>query len=240
LKPLVLALDTSHMKGSVCLTRGDDLLCEIVFDASDTHSATLMPAIETCLRTAKVSLGEVDRFAVVIGPGSFTGLRIGLATVKGFAAVRERPVSPVGSLELLAAALPYAGSSVMPLIDARRGEVYASLYDTEGGRPSAVLQPFASAVEDLAGKVGGACGGGVITCGTGSERYRAKLEEIFPAGILFCGPMWSMPRASLAPALTLERDPVLFSNLATLEPLYIRPPDARPPSSARLRDGGGR
>lgn len=240
MNPLVLALDTSHSKGSVCVTRGVDPLCEIVFDASDTHSATLMPAIDTCLRTAKVALREVDRFAVVIGPGSFTGLRIGLATVKGFAAVRERPVSPVGSLELLAAALPFSGFPVMPLIDARRGEVYASLYDTKCGRPSVLLEPFASSVEDLAGSVRGASRGGIITCGTGSERYRAVLEKIFPEGILFCGPRWSIPCASLAPPLAIGRDPVLFRDLASLEPLYIRPPDARPPSSAKLRGGGGR
>jgi tRNA threonylcarbamoyladenosine biosynthesis protein TsaB len=88
--PLILGFDTSHSKGSVAVARGDEILCEFLFDAADTHSATLMPAVDTALVAAKANVSDVDIYAVTIGPGSFTGLRIGLATVKALAAVRRR------------------------------------------------------------------------------------------------------------------------------------------------------
>jgi tRNA threonylcarbamoyladenosine biosynthesis protein TsaB len=240
MKQLVLALDASHMKGSVAVTRGSEPLCEILFDASDTHSATLMPAVDECLAAARAAINEIDMFVTVIGPGSFTGLRIGLATVKGFAAVAGRPVAAVGSLELLAAAVPFAGAPVLPLIDARRGEVYAAMYDTSGGLPAGILQPFASDPGSLGKRILEAgIDGPVIVCGTGSENYRAELEKALPAGTRYCGPRWSTPSASIAAALALEGEAVPFSGLSALEPLYIRPPDAKLPSSSKLRPGGG-
>lgn len=240
MKQLVLALDASHMKGSVAVTRGSEPLCEILFDASDTHSATLMPAVDECLAAARAVINEIDMFVTVIGPGSFTGLRIGLATAKGFAAVARRPVAAVGSLELLAAAVPFAGAPVLPLIDARRGEVYAAMYDTSGGLPAGILQPFASDPGSLGDRILEAgIDGPVIVCGTGSEKYRAELEKALPAGTRYCGPRWSTPSASIAAALALEGEAVPFSGLSALEPLYIRPPDAKLPSSSKLRPGGG-
>ncbi len=241
MKPLVLALDASHMKGSVAVTRGSEPLCEIIFDASDTHSATLMPAVDQCLASARAAIKEIDLFVTVIGPGSFTGLRIGLASVKGFAAVARRPVAAVCSLELLAAAVPFAGVPVLPLIDARRGEVYAAMYDTSGGLPVEILPPFASAPGSLAASIlETGIDGPVIVCGTGSEKYRAELEKGLPAGTRYCGPRWSTPSASIAAELALEGDAVSYDGLSALEPLYIRPPDAKLPSSAKLRPGGGR
>lgn len=241
MKPLVLALDASHMKGSVAVTRGSEPLCEIIFDASDTHSATLMPAVDECLAAAGAAIKEIDLFVTVIGPGSFTGLRIGLATVKGFAAVARRPVAAVGSLELLAAAVPFAGVPVLPLIDARRGEVYAAVYDTSGDFPVEILPPFASVPGSLGRRIlETGIDGPVIVCGTGSENYRDELEEALPAGTRYCGPRWSTPSASIAAALALEGDTVPYDGLSALEPLYIRPPDAKLPSSAKLLPGGDR
>jgi tRNA threonylcarbamoyladenosine biosynthesis protein TsaB len=235
-----LALDTSHMKGSVAVTRGTELLCEIVFDASDTHSATLMPAVDVCLRTAKQTLDRIERFAVVSGPGSFTGLRIGLATVKAFAAVRRRAVVPVTSLEVIAAAFPFASRPVLVLIDARRGEVYAGLYATGDGTPVELVPPFsaepAGAVERVLEASNGAP---LLLCGTGVERYRAILSSVSPRNSRFADPRWSIPAASLLAVLSQMRSPVRYEDLHMLEPLYIRPPDAKLPASLKLQPGGG-
>jgi tRNA threonylcarbamoyladenosine biosynthesis protein TsaB len=236
----LLAIDTSHMRGSVAVTRMEVPLCELLFDASDTHSATMMPAVDTCLEKARTRLADIDIFVTVIGPGSFTGLRIGLATVKGLAAVGGRPVVPIGSLEALAAALPFADRPVLPLIDARRGEVYAALFDTSSGYPAEIVSPFSSSPEGLTESIGDETGNKpVIVCGTGAERCRDELGKL-PQGASFCGPRWLTPSASIAAFLALDRDPVPFEALSSLEPLYIRPPDARPPSSARLRPGAAR
>jgi tRNA threonylcarbamoyladenosine biosynthesis protein TsaB len=93
-----------------------------------------MPAVDAVLRRAAVSLVEVDAFAVSIGPGSFTGLRVGLATVKGLAFGSACPLVPVSTLAALAAAVPQAEHPVVPLLDARRGEFYAAVY-APGGLP---------------------------------------------------------------------------------------------------------
>lgn len=241
MKPLVLALDASHMTGSVAVTRGSDPLHEIIFDASDTHSATLMPAVDECLAAAQAVIKDIDLFVTVIGPGSFTGLRIGLATVKGFAAVAGRPVAAVGSLELIAAAARSGSAFAVPLIDARRGEVYTAMYDISGDLPVEILPPFASAPGSLAARIMEAGPeGSLFVCGSGMNSYRAELEASFPAGTLFSTPEWVSPSAALAAALSLERDAVPYEELSALEPLYVRPPDAKVPSSARLRPGGGR
>jgi tRNA threonylcarbamoyladenosine biosynthesis protein TsaB len=238
---LVLALDASHVKGGVAVTRGAEPLCEILFDASDTHSATLMPAVEHCLKAARAEIRDIGLFVTVIGPGSFTGLRIGLATVKGFAAVGRRPVAAVGSLELLAAAAPYIDRLVVPMIDARRGEVYAAVYSTSGGRPEEIVSPFASSPGDVCRLLAERFGGhGAVVCGTGAERYLGEIESDLPGRIEVLGPRWSVPSSSLAAALALERDAVPYGQLSGLEPLYIRPPDAKLPSATRLRPGGGR
>lgn len=241
MNPLVLALDASHMTGSVAVSGGRELLHEIIFDASDTHSATLMPAVDECLAAAGVAIKDIDLFVTVIGPGSFTGLRIGLATVKGFAAVARRPVAAVGSLEMVAASAEETGASIVPLIDARRGEVYTAMYDISGGLPTEILPPFASAPGSLAARItGSGFNGRLFVCGSGLNSYRDELEASFPAGTLFGTREWTPPSAGLAAALALERDAVPYDRLSALEPLYVRPPDAKLPSSAKLRPGGGR
>ncbi len=238
---LMLALDTSHMKGSVAVTRGEEILCEILFDATDTHSATLMPAVDMCIRTAGKRLDDMDVFAVVTGPGSFTGLRIGLATVKAFAAVNRRPVVTAGSLEVLASAFPFLEAPVLPLLDARRGEVYAGLYDMKSGLPVELIGPRDVRPEDM-GRIleDGSSGGAVVICGSGMERYRDMLDRSLGGKCRFAGAAWSVPSAALLAMLARGRRPVPYEDLAALEPLYIRPPDARLPAGVKLREGGGR
>lgn len=237
-RPLVLGFDTSHRKGSVAIARGEEILCECLFDAADTHSATLMPAIDAALGMAKVGISDVEMFAVTIGPGSFTGLRIGLATVKAFAAVGRRPVVPATSLEVLAAAFPFSERSVFPVIDAHKGEVYGALYDTREGPPVETVHPFSARPEDIGGAIGER--GPLLLCGTGLDRYGDLLMHAAPPESIAAGTRWSIPSASLLALLALDREPVPYERLFSLEPYYIRPPDARLPSSSRLHEGGAR
>ncbi|MBN1164162.1 MAG: tRNA (adenosine(37)-N6)-threonylcarbamoyltransferase complex dimerization subunit type 1 TsaB [Candidatus Krumholzibacteriota bacterium] len=239
-KPLLLALDTSHRKGSVAVSRGEEPLCEIIFDASDTHSATLMPAVDLCLRTAGVELREIDRFAVVAGPGSFTGLRIGLSTVKAFACIGKRPVAAVSSLETLAAALPYLDDPLLPLIDARRGEIYAALYDLREGFPRELVAPLAVKPAAL-GKVLTAAGAfrPVVACGTGIHKYGELLVSLLPSGSRFLPSPWSIPSAALVAGIALRKGFIEYDSLPTLEPIYLRPPDAKVPGRSKLRKTRG-
>lgn len=237
--PVVLALDTSHERGSIAVSRGGDILSEILFDASDTHSATLLPSVDACLASAKIAFSDVELLAVVCGPGSFTGLRIALATVKAFASVLRVPVAPVESCAVLAAAFPYAARPVLPLIDARRGEVYGALYETADGIPRGII-PLFSAKPEAIGEVLAKylVEGPLILCGTGALRYRAALEPGVPDGSRFAGERWAVPSASLCALLALESTPLSYDELFALEPSYIRPPDARLPDTASLRKRG--
>lgn len=234
----VLSLDASHSRGSVAVSCKEETLCEILFDASDTHSATLMPAMDFCLKSAKVSLGKIGLLVVVSGPGSFTGLRIALATAKGLAAARGIGVVTVTSLETLAAAFPYAARSVMPLIDARRGEVYGGVYSTCEGSPVELVPCFAARPEKIKDFIAAWASEPLILCGTGALRYREQLSRLLHHGSIFAPMRWSTPYASLAARIGLSRPELSKEELISLEPLYLRPPDARLPSNMRLFQGG--
>jgi len=227
---LVLALDTSHGHGSVAVVRDRNILGEIVFDASDTHSATLMPAIDYCLKVSKVQISDMDYFAVVIGPGSFTGLRIGLATVKAFCAATGKGVVPLTSLEVLAGAFPFSTRPILTLIDARRGEVYGALYKMDGVRPQPLVGPFSSKPADLSKVLKGYnSSSGFIVCGTGAIRYRETIETALGNSHHFAPERWALPSASILAFLSNQREPIVGADLNNLEPEYIRPPDAKIP-----------
>jgi tRNA threonylcarbamoyladenosine biosynthesis protein TsaB len=128
--PLILSLETATRAGSVAVTRGETVLAASVGDAAISHSALLLSDIGEVLEKAGLSLGEIDCFAAATGPGSFTGLRIGLATVKSFAATMARPCVGVPTLHAVAHA---AGQSrrTLAVLPAGRGEVYAQLFEVD-------------------------------------------------------------------------------------------------------------
>jgi len=132
----VLAVETSTLAGGVALLDGDRLRGEYLLDVRATHSERLMPAIDRLLADAGWAPGDLQGLAVAVGPGSFTGLRIGLSAIKGLALALAIPIAAVPTLDAMAAALPFAELPVCPVIDARKGEVYASLYrwDDDGMR----------------------------------------------------------------------------------------------------------
>ena len=121
----ILAVDTAGKTAGVALLQDDRLLYEVYLDAGMTHSETLMPMIDTCLKMCGMTCAEIDLYGVNAGPGSFTGLRIGLAAVKGLAFPRETLCAPVSTLEALAAAHTGEGT-VLCALDARRAQVYSA------------------------------------------------------------------------------------------------------------------
>jgi tRNA threonylcarbamoyladenosine biosynthesis protein TsaB len=124
--PLILSVETATAGGSVCLSRGVDVLAIASGDPALSHSNTLLRDIQQCLDQAAISRREVDLFAAASGPGSFTGLRIGLATVKGLAATLDRPCAGIPTLHAIAHAAGTSASTVA-LLPAGRGEVFVQL-----------------------------------------------------------------------------------------------------------------
>ena len=125
---IILAADTSTKIGSVALVEDESPIAEYTLNVSETHSARLMPTIDRVLKDCGMQIAEVDALAVAIGPGSFTGLRIGLATFKGLALAAEKRLVAVPTLDALAASLAFSQHMVCPILDARMGEVYAEFY----------------------------------------------------------------------------------------------------------------
>jgi tRNA threonylcarbamoyladenosine biosynthesis protein TsaB len=180
---LLLAVETSCGTPSVALLRGEELLAEEQAAAGRSGAESLLPCVDAVLRRAGLALEAVEAFAISVGPGSFTGLRIGVATLKGFAFGTELPIAPVPTLAVLARAAPETRDPVLALVDARRGEFYAAAYRFEGlegaGREPLPCEPAEGVYtpEQLAPRLPPACllvGEGVALCG---ERLRALARS---------------------------------------------------------------
>ena len=159
---LLIAIDTSGRKGSVALGRGDESSFETLQLTpleGGTYSARLMPAIASMLDRNSLDRNDVDAFVVVSGPGSFTGLRVGLATVKGLCEVLRKPLATVSMLEALALTHGAVEAKVTAVLDAGRGEVYVGEYEVSSGTAQLMreyitkLVEFSTEVANLAGTI---------------------------------------------------------------------------------------
>jgi tRNA threonylcarbamoyladenosine biosynthesis protein TsaB len=128
----ILAIDTSGVTASVAILRDETVLAEIFLNLGRNHSEILLPSIDQLLIVAGLDLGAIDVFACTIGPGSFTGIRIGVSTVKGLALAVDRPVVALSALEVLAVSATGSQRKICPMIDARREQVYTGLYADNG------------------------------------------------------------------------------------------------------------
>src|SRR5262249_7328147 len=137
----ILAIDTSSRCGVVGISEDGELLAEVMLRSQETHSARLLPSIEWVLRMSNLTLDDLDGFGVVTGPGSFTGLRVGLATIKGLAWAKKKPVVALHSLEVLVQPFVHTSRLIAPMLDARKGRVFAALYRWGDGKLNEVLAP---------------------------------------------------------------------------------------------------
>lgn len=129
---LILALDTCDSRGSIALLRGNSILAEIPHAADEEYSSWLLPAVDALLRSSGVSHSDLAGYAVASGPGSFTGVRVGLTTVKAWAEVYCKPIIPVTRLTVLARKAPQESAYVAAFIDAQRKQLFGALYRREG------------------------------------------------------------------------------------------------------------
>ena len=146
---LILAFESSARPASVALVREGRLLAQSLQVSTLTHSRTLLPMAEDLLKNTGVALSEVDAIAVAQGPGSFTGIRIGVSTVKGLCWGAEKPCIGVSTLEAMAWHGLAAGGLICPVMDARRSQVYNALFRIEGGTPVRMCQDRAISLDDL-------------------------------------------------------------------------------------------
>jgi tRNA threonylcarbamoyladenosine biosynthesis protein TsaB len=216
---ILLTVDTSTPTGSVAISRGETLLGEILLNVKSTHTDRLLLTLRQLLTDAGLQLADVDAFGVVLGPGSFTGLRVGVATVKGLALAMDKPVVGVSTLQALAMQIPFSQYPLCVLLDARKNEVYAGLYLWEGGRPVPARPETVIAPEVLLETLDGE----ILFAGDGSLIYRTLISRRLGSRAHFVPWALHLPRAAAAAVLALaalragETIP-----LAQLAPRYIR------------------
>jgi len=227
---IVLSLDTTSRSGSAAVVDGRRVRCQIAGDARLTHGERLPGELNRVLERAGVSPADVDLLAVAAGPGSFTGLRVGIAAMQGLAMATARPIVPVSTLEALARAAPPDEGRVAAWMDAGRGQVFAALYGPDGGVVEAPMVGTAAETLEAWGAVL-ARGPSIRFIGDGAVRYadviRGRVGE--SAGVLEPPPL-----AGIIGLIAAER-PDRAVNPHAVVPVYVRRPDAE---LARLRRTG--
>lgn len=219
----ILAVETSTLAGGAALLDGERLLGEYTLNVRATHSERLMAAVDRLLQDSGWDVADLEGLAVAIGPGSFTGLRIGVSAVKGLALALGIPVAAVPTLDALAATLPFAAYPVCPVLDAKKGEVYACLYHWDGGAMVRDWEYLALTPEALCHRLSGA----VIFLGDAPDTLRGLLETRLGENARFAPAGRRLPSPGcvgvLGHALLLAGKTV---DATALTPLYLRPSEA--------------
>jgi len=223
--PVILAVETATMCGSIALVADDKCLAEFSLQTGETHSRRLLAGIDWVLQETGLDWSAIDAVAVSLGPGSFTGLRIGLATAKGLAMAAGAKLIGVGTLDGLAAQLFAVGKILIcPVLDARKKEVYGGFYRCdEQGIPRLQEKWWVISPEALCERIEEP----VVVLGDGAAVYNdvfrdrlADLLRVPPSGAYF-------PRAATIGMLAVEKwQQNVFLDPASSEPLYIRPSEA--------------
>lgn len=214
----LLVIDTSTTANSIAVTEDGRLLAELLVNPEAGNSASLMGSLDMVLRSAGITTGGLDAIGVSLGPGSFTGLRVGIAAAKGLSLATGIPVVGFSSLAMLAMNLPHASLPVCPLLDARKSEVYGALYRC-GAVPEATIRDMVARPADLLEKIGGE----TLFLGSGALRYRDLIVEKLGASAHFAPSVCHQPRASAGALLAAD---LLAQGKAIpardLVPVYLR------------------
>lgn len=226
---LILAFESSARPASVALLQDGRLLSQYSQCSQLTHSRTLLPMAEDMLKNAELGLRDVDLFAVAHGPGSFTGVRIGVSTVKGLSWALEKPCVGVSTLEGMAWNGLSAGGVICPVMDARRSQVYNALFEIRDGRPTRLTEDRPISLEDLSEEVR-ALGRPVFLVGDGAE----LTAKAFAAASL---PFVLAPenlRWQSAWGVAMAADGKTPGSADALLPVYLRLSQAERERQARL------
>lgn len=225
---LVLAIDTATKIGSVALY--DDkigVIGELNLYVKINHSAIIMSMIDNLFKMTKLSIKDVDRVAVTVGPGSFTGIRIGVAVAKGLCYGTKKSIVGINELDLLVQNVEAGEGVVVPLIDARKERVYYSIYEKKEGYKR-VAEYKDGELKNLLDELKDEK---IIFCGDGATAYKKIIEESLGKRAVIISKANSIPRSVLAAQLATEMQE---DNLYTLEPFYVNKSQAEREKEERL------
>jgi tRNA threonylcarbamoyladenosine biosynthesis protein TsaB len=220
----ILSIETSTTLGGVAvIDRRIGLIAETRLNVKTTHSERLMTVIEQVLTGSEISLDDISAFAVAIGPGSFTGLRIGLSTVKGLSYTTGKPVVTVSTLEAFAWNFPFSRHPVCILLDARKGEVYAAVFKWKTDGFERIIDDISLKPDDLLRELKGE----IVFAGEGVLLYADKIAGVMKERALIATPEKMVPSPANVAKLGLEKalrgD---YINVSEAVPFYIRKSEA--------------
>lgn len=218
----ILSIDTSSSAGSILLAEGERVLGEINLDSTETHSVRLLSGVDYLLKNLGFRLADLDAFAVICGPGSFTGIRIGLSTIKGLADTTSKPTIPVTAFEAWVEKFPGLQGILVPLIDARRGEVYAAVFERVG---AVVRELNAGRVDKPAQILSQLVQEEIMFIGGGANQYRDLLISCPHPGwkVAACDPFLGRSMARIAYQRASHGQ---FTSTLDLQAYYLRRSDA--------------
>lgn len=219
----LLAIDTSGPVCGVAVMKDGAIVYEASAVNRMTHSVNLLPMIDAACQSAGLTVAELDRIAVVSGPGSFTGVRIGVSTVKGLAHANHTPCAAVDALEAMAAGAGEFRGVICPIQDARAGQVYGAAFRAGDVRPERLMPDMPLKLEEYVETIR-AFGDRFLFLGDGMPVHRARLEKLLGDQAVFAAPQLAFLRpASVATLAAAAEETVDY---LALEPLYLRAPNA--------------
>ncbi|PLS17210.1 tRNA (adenosine(37)-N6)-threonylcarbamoyltransferase complex dimerization subunit type 1 TsaB [Bacillus sp. M6-12] len=213
-----LAIDTSTYTLGVAVVDGGKVLGELMTNLTKNHSVRVMPAVENLMKECGIRPSELEKIIVASGPGSYTGVRIGVTIAKTLAWTLNIPLAGVSSLEVLAANGRYFDGMVSPLFDARRGQVYTGLYSFQNGYPAVEMQDTNILASDWASRLK-ELDRPILFCGNDVNIHNETLINILGNQAFFLPDHLGNPRPSELAYIGLKKEPV---NTHTFVPNYIR------------------
>ncbi len=219
----VLGIETSTMTGSVAIMTEDRLIAEYTLNTKTTHTERLLSAIDHIVRAASLCVQDMDGIAVSLGPGSFTGLRIGITTAKSLAHSIQKPVVAIPSLDALASQYLFSDLLICPILDARKREVYTAFYRNTGAVVERISEYSVIAPAHILREIAEP----VLFLGDGVFPYRQDIETTLGPYAHFADAAHLLPRGSLI--AKLGRDRLIAgeqNDCLALTPWYIRKSDA--------------
>ena len=235
----ILGIDTSTMAANVAVLEDDKLICEYTINTKKTHSQKLMPMIENILKLSDLDIKEIDAIAICVGPGSFTGLRIGMATAKAMAHVNNIPLIGVNSLEILGANMDLCNRNICSILDAQRNQVYMNKYILKDDKITELEEISIKPIDELLEEISSSNEDWVLV-GEAVYKYEEEKEEI--SNIAIPSPANNITKASTL--CFVARDKMLANdqvyNCYNINPMYIRKSQAEEQyeeKQKRLKDG---
>lgn len=235
----ILGIDTSTMAANVAVLEDDKLICEYTINTKKTHSQKLMPMIENMLKLSDLEIKDIDAIAICVGPGSFTGLRIGMATAKAMAHVNNIPLIGVNSLEILGTNMDLCNRKICSILDAQRNQVYMNKYILEDNKIKELEEISIKPIDELLEELSSNDEQWVLV-GEAVYKYKEKIEVI--SNITIPSPANNITKASSL--CLVARDKILANedvyNCYDINPMYIRKSQAEEQyeeKQKRLRDG---